>query len=488
MPRIPRASDEAQHPHADSDQEFGRGWCLPCYREGAFTLATDPSGTACVVHGLLVEANADAAAAQQQTEQPRTWPGGVPRRSRPPRGRGARSTAPPTRRQPRPRTLRRQAARQVAKAMAYGRRRAAARVTGPGYAPHPGWRNLIADDWRVLTDQAEALSVVEALVDAEDWRSDKRAAWTSILRKLVFAMDWESGLVAALTAEKLGAAGGRAPRTISRVIAWAREKGLVVVVEHAASAEFLGTERGRTPTYALVTDGPGPQRVVDNPPPPEPNAFSLVSEVVEDIGDPPVSNVQIKPLSNRRLKPANSPTPQWPFFAVPDSPTKRSSATSCLLHRLGLDGAGVSGVPLWRTRALLKPWWEAGASPAGLLWAIDHHPDQPAKHRGDALRGARDPLRVLGARLRPWQDRLGELPAAVVGIRGNHHREADRRTATTPREPQSQLPTSSSSARDAARAAVAKHLSVLRQRRRAGGAGAAGTSDAEFVRDQPRSG
>ena len=73
------------------------------------------------------------------------------------------------------------------------------------------------------------------LIDDQDWRADKRAAWTAILRQLVCAMDWDTGLVAALTAQRLGAAGARAPRTVSRVIAWARDIGLVVVVEHAAS-------------------------------------------------------------------------------------------------------------------------------------------------------------------------------------------------------------------------------------------------------------
>jgi hypothetical protein len=30
---------------------------------------------------------------------------------------------------------------------------------------------------------------------------------------------------------------------------------------------------------------------------------------------------------------------------------------------------GVLGVPRWRIRALLRPWWEPGVSPAGLLRA-----------------------------------------------------------------------------------------------------------------------
>src|SRR5262249_39809068 len=34
------------------------------------------------------------------------------------------------------------------------------------YQPHPGWRHFLEPGWRVLTDQVEALRVVEDLVDA----------------------------------------------------------------------------------------------------------------------------------------------------------------------------------------------------------------------------------------------------------------------------------------------------------------------------------
>ena len=326
--------------------------------------------------------------------------------------------------------------------MAYGRRRAAARVVAPGYAPHPGWRHFIAEGWRVLTDQREALAVIDRLVDEQDWRTDKRAAWTAILHRLVHAMDWTTGLIAALTAERLGAAGGRAPRTVSRVVAWAREIGLLVVVEAAASAEFLGTDHGRTPTYALVTTGLPP---CPAPPGSTPDDLTdrLADHPVDELGDPSASCVkQNKPL-NRRLEPTPpAPTP-WPVFGIPRSPVERTAATRCLFQRLGLDSPGVSGVVFWRARALLRPWWDAGMCPAGLLWAVDHHPDRPDHHRGDALRGARDPLRVLGARLRPWQHRLGELPRAVVGVVGDY-RTPDPRVA--------------------AKAALHEHLRLLRTR------------------------
>lgn len=63
----------------------------------------------------------------------------------------------------------------------------------------------------------------------------------------------------------LAAAGARAARTVSRVLAWAREIGLLVVVEPGASAEFLGTDTGRTPTYALVSHTPLPHLRPDPP-------------------------------------------------------------------------------------------------------------------------------------------------------------------------------------------------------------------------------
>ena len=141
----------------------------------------------------------------------------------------------------------------------------------------------------------------------------------------------------------------------------------------------------------------------------------------------PVTNVEYQPLNGRRLEPTKSAQPDWPVFGGPQSAPERTAATQCLFQRLGLDHQWVPGVPLWRARALLRTWWDAGACPAALLHAIDHHPDRPDHHRGDALRGSRDPLRVLGARLCPWRGRLHELPARLAGLPG------DYRAATTAR-------------------------------------------------------
>lgn len=432
------------------------GWCLPCYEAGAFTLALDSGRSECALHGGPNNHQAAGGPVSVPTPQRLTT------RSRGRAGRKSIASSRPVAfaHAARP-TFRRSAAR------ARGRRRGAARVDAGTFQPHPGWRNFIDAGWRVLTDQAEALRIVESLVDAQDWRTDKRTSWLRILRQLVYSMDWSTGLVTAVTAGRLGEAGDRAGRTVSRVVAWARDIGLIVVVEHAASAEFLGSKRGRTPTYALVTNAPLPHS------PTKPEALDDVNAqltpLVDESGDLPTSCVYIKPLNDEQPTPAQQPTRSWLVFRIPESPDDRNLATQCLLQRLGLDRGGVCKVPLWRTRALLQPWWEAGASPAGLLYAIDHHPDPPQQHRGDALRGAHDPLRVLGYRLRPWRGRLTELPLTVTGIRGDYQTKPT--TAPTPELParsEADKPTARTEVRLAARAALDAHLRLLREHRELG--------------------
>lgn len=311
---------------------------------------------------------------------------------------------------------------------------------------------------------------MEGLVEAQDWRADKRSSWLRILRRLVHSMDWSTGLITAVTAQRLGEAGDRAPRTVSRVLAWARDEGLIVVVEHGASAEFLGAEHGRTPTYALVTKtaAHSPTRSGSSTVSMTPlEANPQLSFAVEENGDLPTSCVYVKPLNGRRLTPAHPAKPSWLVFRVPQAPTERNLASQCLLQRLGLDRGGVCGVPLWRLRAVLRPWWEAGASPAGLLYAIDHHPEHRQHHRGDALRGARDPLRVLGYRLRPWRNRLGELPASVRGIYGDYQGKPTTAVPVPQRRTNAEIshPTSRAEVRQAARVALEAHLRLLRERR-----------------------
>ncbi|MDN5933168.1 MAG: hypothetical protein L0I24_19235 [Pseudonocardia sp.] len=124
-------------------------------------------------------------------------------------------------------------------------------------------------------------------------------------------------------------------------------------------------------------------------------------------------------------------------------------------------------MPLWRARALLRPWWVAGACPAALLFVIDHHPDRPDHHRGDALRGARDPLRVLAARLRPWRNRLHELPAKLAGVPGDYQAQPSLRRAPS-RAPRVALaPPGRSAAQIAAVATWEAHRAQLRAARAA---------------------
>lgn len=433
-------------PDQEPAPDLNAGWCLPCYEDGAFTLASGPASSTCVLHGGLLTEEAPSSGAFGRR-------GDAGRHTRAPRGRGFRgpdhgpSTGPGRSTRPSAR------ARSRARALERGRARARRRLRDRTFCPHPGWRNFIAPDYRVVTSQCEAWQHIGRLVDREEWRSDKRHSWTRILRQLVRHMDWDTGLITGVTAERLGAAGQRAPRTVSRVLAWARDVGLVVVVECGASAEFLDSDTGRTPTYALVTRSPGPGDAVtsDNVP-------------VDETGDLPTSNVGSKPLSGDG-RPQLPPRRKWPSHSVPDNPVDRNAATLTVLSHLGLGGRKAPKIEIWRARALLRPWWEAGASVAGVLYALEHHPDRRDRPRGDVAQGARDPLRIIGARLRPWSGRLRELPASAVG-----HRTSGNEPARTP--PVISVDRSlldrpaGRAARQAAREALSVHLEQLRQRRR----------------------
>lgn len=306
-----------------------------------------------------------------------------------------------------------------ARSLAYGRRRAARRVQTGRFTPHPGWRHRVPDGVVVLRDQATALARVDDLIDAELWRSDRRDTALAVLRGLVCGMDWDSGLVAGVTRATLAAAAACSPRTVSRVLAWAQEVGLLVCVETGASAEFLGTEINRAPSYVLTAP------VAASP------QSSSTTPVEELVNPPACGGWRSSPRPDQglqdRLEEGERESsgrqdrvtlPPWPVFDRATTAAERARAVATLLERAGLVGRVIS----WRAVAMLGPWFAAGWCVVGLLHALDHHPDHPQTSRGDAARAARDPLRVLGHRLAPWRGRLTDLPAGLAAVDGHARR------------------------------------------------------------------
>ncbi|HEY2223752.1 hypothetical protein [Actinomycetospora sp.] len=254
----------------------------------------------------------------------------------------------------------------------------------------------------MLTDQAAALARAEELVDVELWRADRRAAALTVLRGLVHGMNWETGLVAGVTRAHLAAGAGCSVRTVSRVVAWAVEAGLLVCIETGATAEFLGTDTNRAPSYVLTAP--------------------VGALAVEQSGNPPAcGGERSSPRRERGLKEGHDEQgggSSWPVYDRATTTEARARAVQTLLERTGLAGRVVR----WRAVAMLGPWFAEGWCVAGLLHALDHHPDQPGASRGDAARAARDPLRVIGHRLSPWRGRLGDLPAGLAAVDGHARR------------------------------------------------------------------
>lgn len=436
MPKITPARPDAHAPHDVDPPEFPPGWCLPCYEDGQAVLAASPDAALCQLHQNGAQSPLTA------TQAPRR-----PLRDRPPRS---------------------------SRSLAYGRRRAGRRVAAGRFAVHPGWRHRVPAGRVVLTDQPTALARTRELVDDELWRADRRRAWLAVLGALVAGMDWRTGLVTGVTRQQMADRAAVSTRTVSRVLAWAEQAELLVCVETGATAAFLGTERNRAPAYVLTrpTGSPSPRprpprghlASGDTFPTGAPGARS--PQRVDLLGNPPASCVREQPLGQTRgLKlrhDEQARPPSWPSRDRARTPAERTAATRTLLERVGLAGQ----VPLHRAHGLLTPWWKAGACVAALLHAIDHHPDRPAEPRGDALRSARDPLRVLGYRLAPWRNRLAELPPELCSGDPDQRRAAASRRRTLLGEPSPAMaePAASPAGRARARALYSEH-----RRRRATG-------------------
>jgi hypothetical protein len=358
-------------------------------------------------------------------------------------------------------------ARRRAQELHRGRQRARDRVDRGTFGVHPGWRGRVPAEFAILTDQGRAIARATELVGDQLWSPRQRREWLAMLTAMAHRMDWEGqpdrparprhpGLIKGLTRDELAKVVGRSPTTVSRLWAWAQDVGLLVRVEEGAPKQWLGSKHNRAAVFAFVAS--------------RDDVSSQLIDPVDKDGDHPQSCVSNYPLrTTERLKQAttSNSTPSWPLFAIPATPAEREAASRLLLTRAGLD---VRGVDYRRVRGALKQWWLAGACVAGLLWAVDHHPDRPAHSRGDAFRAARDQVALLGYRLAPWQDRLHELPAAVTGHRGDYRSvQAERLTERLRIAEQAEVyhsPTSTSATREAAKVALAGHLSVRTKRRR----------------------
>lgn len=327
----------------------------------------------------------------------------------------------------------------------YGRQRAARRVRAGKFAVHPGWRGRVPAGQVVITDQCEARAWLDHMLEDELWRTDRRRASRTILLCLIEAMDWRTGLITGATREKAAQRACVSPRTVSRVMAWAARVGLLVCVEKGATAGFLGTTANRAPAYVFTSRAgiPAPPRRRTSGP-----------QDVDQIGNPPASCVSTQTLVHEGLKHTSTKHTAWPSRDRAQTPRARVSATRTVLERAGI----THRVPGWKACAMLAEWWRAGWCVSGLLYALDHHPDRPGDQRGDAVRGARDPLAVIGHRLAPWRARGHELPESLRSVDPRARRRRAAQLAEALGEPctSAHRPAASAEARAQARAAFAR--------------------------------
>lgn len=105
----------------------------------------------------------------------------------------------------------------------------------------------------VLLSREVALARIGQVVDAEDWRRDKRTGWLRVLRFMAEAVDPLDGAVVGCTAAQIAVATGTSSRTVSRLTAWAVGAGLLLVVEPwTTPPPFERREPASVPMYAFI--------------------------------------------------------------------------------------------------------------------------------------------------------------------------------------------------------------------------------------------
>lgn len=340
------------------------------------------------------------------------------------------------------------------------RRKLARRVAGRDFRPPRHWRRQVPDDLVVLTDQGEALAHIRDAVTFQGWRADRETHTLAVLEALVHVMDWDTGVVSGRTRADLAHRAQVTTRTVTRILAWAIEAGLLVCIERGVSARFLGLEHGRAQSYVITAPMPAPAAEDEVP---------MTSD--NDLDVPPPgpyvgrSSPKRKQTRGEELSPQRRRPAPWPWRDAPGSPTDRGRAAERAFDHIGLP-AGLRG----HGRGLLTEWWDAGCCVAGIVYMLGNSPDDPSgtPPRCGVLFKARDPLAVIGGRLKKWRGRLDDLPAEFRALSTTERTAWRERTTTlaeldpTPRP--TFVPVVSDEVRAAARDAIRATLGKASRR------------------------
>lgn len=315
-----------------------------------------------------------------------------------------------------------------ARARSTGRASAAAHLRRGTYGPAPASLRAVdelleRDGQRRITGPTAAeharARVTEAIA-RQPWRPERAASTAAMVNALIERMDRDgSGLTCMVRAE-LAHRADRGLRTVTAVLAWLQRAGLLVVVEAGATAEFLGTDTNRAPTYAFTEALPEVPEVDHCHPPAGPLSRSF-SPKREDQKTPGRREIPrcVDPRGRRLRRDQLVSAGPWPLRDVPTTVAERQQAAERLFDDLMV--SAVDRPRLHRALVASGLWESDTACPATLAWAVSHHPDDSDRDLGpwwSGLGARSNRVAVLLARLAPWRGRLDAtaVPAHVTGV------------------------------------------------------------------------
>jgi hypothetical protein len=343
----------------DNRSDQGHGFCLACRNNGQITLAADPvDGSACATHLRDPAHRVEPEPSFKLAEGvPVGWLGYAPGAVRPA------STAPgpkrPRRRRPRRRN------RPWAAIPDRVRERLQKRVRRPNgrFTPRIITAADIPAGVRVMLDPAAALEAFDTHPATSMWRSDRYRHWRAVWQALTYRIDWRTGGITTTHAQLSVAATDLLGENISagtvrRVIAWARAAGLLHVVETGASAQVLGTDVNRAPTYAILA--PIPVDVIAHPPGSRSEPVTAVELVPRNDG---------QDQQREEGRPTQRPRTLFEMRRAPRTVAEQLDAAHTLRSIAGWSDIGEA-----QARRILARWFAAGWCLQALVHAIDQAP------------------------------------------------------------------------------------------------------------------
>ncbi|MGH3277380.1 MAG: hypothetical protein ACRDNZ_24015 [Streptosporangiaceae bacterium] len=291
-------------------------------------------------------------------------------------------------------------------------------------------RSAAAREVPATVGQARWLRAAEDEIDAACFRADARRNALVIARAIGWAADWSTGRTRP-TLARLQEVSGLSLRSVQRWTRWLERQGLLDVLEPGTTPQYrpgilTGPDAGNLAReWRLVVPGD-----VSGTPP----VLGFTLGVEPEVESPTRAPARPATTGNEARRfapdcpfpPSLPASPPWPPGRNPQRRRDRLAAA----EQLRSEHLVLRRIPARALRSVLREFFAAGATPADILHALEHGPDDTARLHSDPVRF---PAAWLASRLAAWRGPDG-TPVPPHSARLAERVEVDREQARCERD------------------------------------------------------